>query len=188
MTTSWAFQAAFSLMLLKVLSHTIWENACYHMVLVGHRAHGALKTLIFEKTFRMSSAANKDYSSGEIMSLIHRDSGRVWTFVWDLADLIEIPFEFFLSAYYLWINLGWSAFTGCILYAILWQVNKYKGKLHRHTWGVIDRKRDKRMLRTSEAFHHAKMLKLYGWEQKFEENVTQLYNDESGNCRFYNYI
>ena len=75
---------------------------------------------IFEKTFRMSNACNKDYSSGEIMSLIHRDSGRVWSFVWDLNDFLEIPFEFIVSAYYLYTNLGWSAFSGVGLYALLW--------------------------------------------------------------------
>ena len=98
------------------------------------------------KIFRMSNATNKEYSSGEIMNLIHRDAGRVWSFVWDLSDIIETPFEMIVAGYFLWTNLRWSAFTGLALYVALWFINKYKSKLHRKTWRIIDKKRDKRML------------------------------------------
>ena len=153
MTTAWAFKIATGLLLLKIFKHTLWENMCYYMVLTGHMAHSTLKAILFTKTFRMSNATNKDYSSGEIMNLIHRDAGRVWSFVWELSTIIETPFEMIVAAYFLWTNLGWFAFTGVGLYAFLWQVNKYKSKLHRQTWGVIDRKRDKRMQQTSEWLH-----------------------------------
>ena len=179
MTQMWALKIAMTLLLLKVFKHTLWENICYKMILCGHWAHGALKQIIFEKTFRMSTASNKDYSQGEIMNLIHRDSGRVWSFVWELNTIIETPFEMIIAAYFLWTNLGYSSFTGVFLYAILFFVNRYKSKLHKKTWGVIDRKRDKRMQQTAEAFHNAKMLKLYGWEQPFQASVSKLYEEEN---------
>ena len=72
-----------------------------------------------------------------------------------------------VAGYFLWTNLGPSCLTGFTLYLILFVINKYKSKLHKRTWKVIDRKRDKRMQQTSEAFTNAKMLKLQGWEQKF---------------------
>ena len=100
---------------------------------------------------------------------------RVYEFVWELSTIIETPFEMIVSGYFLWKNLGWSVFSGIGLYIALWYINKYKSKLHCQTWGVIDKKRDKRMQQTSEAFHNAKMLKLYGWEQKFQASVTKLY-------------
>ena len=62
MTQMWAFKIAMGLLLLKVFKHTVWENICYKMILCGHYAHGALKGVIFEKTFHMSTASNKDYS------------------------------------------------------------------------------------------------------------------------------
>ena len=178
MTSAWAVKVGIALLAIKVFKHTLWENLCYKMVLVGHTAHTTLKAILFGKTFRMSNATNKDYSSGEIMNLIHRDAGRVWSFVWDLSTIIETPIEMTVAAYFLWTNLGWCAFTGLGVYAALWQVNKYKSKLHRKTWRVVDRKRDKRHTQTSEAFHNAKMLKLYGWEQKFQASVTDLYQEE----------
>ena len=109
-TTMWAVKIALALLFIKVIKHTLWENLCYKMILTGIRAHGALKDILFAKTFRMSNASNKDYSSGEIMGLIHRDAGRVWTFVWELGDIVQTPFELAVSAYFLWTNLGWCSF------------------------------------------------------------------------------
>ena len=167
------------LLVIKISKHTIWENLCYRMVLVGHMAQGGLRQVLFAKVFRMSTVSNKSYTQSEIMSIINGHSGRVWTFVWGLSTLLETPFQVFLAVYLLYTNLGWFAFTGVFLYAFLWQVNKYKSKFHRKTWGVLDIKRDKRHNKSSEAFHHAKMLKLYGWEQKFLTNINELYDQET---------
>ena len=100
------------------------------------------------------------------MNLIHRDAGRVWSFVWDLSRVIETPFQMIIASYFLFKELGYAALTSLVLYAGLWFINKHKSKLHRKTYKIIDKKRDKRMQMTSEAFNHAKMLKLYGWENK----------------------
>ena len=126
----------------------------------------------------MSAASNKDYSSGEIMNLIHRDAGRVWSFVWDLSRIIECPFDLIIASYFLFKELGFTSLVTVVLYGGLWLINKYKSKLHRKTYRIIDKKRDKRMQMTSEAFNHAKMLKLYGWERNFENAITNLYLEE----------
>ena len=149
------------------------------MILTGHMAHGTLRQILFAKVFRMSTVSNKSYTQSEIQGIIDHHSGRIWSFVWEISTILETPFEIFLSAYLLWTNLRWFSFAGVFLYGFLWQVNKYKSRFHRKTWGVIDIKRDKRHNKSSEAFHHAKMLKLYGWEQKFLVNINTLYDEEN---------
>ena len=69
------------------------------MVIIGHRLHTTLKTLLFKKNFRLSSATNKDYSSGEIINLIERDANSVLLFVWEMPVLLEVPFEFAAGGY-----------------------------------------------------------------------------------------
>ena len=101
------------------------------MVLVGHRANNALQNILFNKTFRMSAASNKDYSSGETMNVIHRDAGRVWSFVWDLSRVIECPFDLIISSYFLYRELGYTSLMTVVIYVALWFINKYKSKLHR---------------------------------------------------------
>ena len=165
-------------MVIELFSYTFSEYLRFYMILVGHKAHTTLKSILFKKYFRISNASNKDYSSGEIINLTDRDANRVWSFVWELSTLLSSPFQMTVAGYFLWTNLGPSCLTGFFLYLMLYAINKYKSKLHRRTWKVIDRKRDKRMQQTQEAFTNAKMLKLQGWEQKFQSSVTSLYSEE----------
>jgi ABC-type multidrug transport system fused ATPase/permease subunit len=69
--------------LLRVLAHTIWEYFCFQMIEVGHRAHTALKVMLFRKNFKMTSATNKDFSSGEINNIVMNESNRIWSFIWE---------------------------------------------------------------------------------------------------------
>ena len=50
------------LLVIKISKHTIWENLCYRMILVGHMAHGTLRQILFAKVFRMSTVSNKSYT------------------------------------------------------------------------------------------------------------------------------
>lgn len=68
--------------LTRCLFHTVWEYFCFQMIEVGHRAHTSLKTILFQKDLRMSSATNKDFSEGEISSIIMGDSNKIWDFIW----------------------------------------------------------------------------------------------------------
>ena len=113
-----AAKVGFLLIFLKLFAHTFWENLCYYMIETGHKSHTSLKTILFKKNFRISAATNKNYSSGEILNLIERDGNRVWTFVWDLPDIIEIPFEMIVAFYYIYIYVGVSALSGIVLYGI----------------------------------------------------------------------
>jgi hypothetical protein len=68
--------------LARAFNHTVWEYFCFQMIEVGHRAHTSLKTILFRKDLRMSAATNKDFSEGEISSIIMGDTNKVWDFVW----------------------------------------------------------------------------------------------------------
>lgn len=81
-TTLWALLTGLSIPLLRVMTHTSWEYFCFEMIEVGHRAHTALKTILFKKDLRMTSATNKDFSEGEVSSVIMGDSNKIWDFIW----------------------------------------------------------------------------------------------------------
>ena len=88
------------------------------MVMIGHKCHTTLKTLLFKKNFRLSAATNKDYSSGEILNLIERDANRVWTFVWDLPALLEVPFELSIGGYIIYKEVGTNALAAAALFGL----------------------------------------------------------------------
>ena len=109
------------------------------MVETGHKSHTSLKTVLFKKNFRISAATNKDYSSGEILNLIERDANRVWTFVWDLPALIEIPFELCVSAYFVWIYVGVSAVAGLAIFGLTLALQKFQSRMNEVTRKKIEK-------------------------------------------------
>ena len=97
-----AVKVAISIIALKIFSHTFWETLCYYMVETGHKAHTSLKTVIFKKALRLSAATNKQYSSGQVLNLIERDCNKIWTFVWDMPRMFEIPFNLAVACFYIY--------------------------------------------------------------------------------------
>ena len=88
------------------------------MVETGHKSHTTLKTLLFKKNFKLSAATNKEYTSGKILSLIEKDANLVWTFVWDLPDLVEVPCVLLLAGYTIYMQVGLNVIVAGALFAL----------------------------------------------------------------------
>ena len=173
-----AITIACQLLAIKGFSQIFWEHVCYYMIETGHKSHTSLKTVMFKKALRMSPATNKDYSSGEVLNLIERDCNRVWSCIWDVPACFEIPFELVVATYYIYSYVGFSALSGLTLYGITFALQKYQSKMNETARKKIDKQKDERMMKTSEGFNHAQNLKLYGWEQKFGDKISEIYNEE----------
>lgn len=123
------FKAVFLALLMPVLQcicHTIWEYFCFQMIEVGHRAHTSLKTILFQKDLRMSSATNKDFSEGEISSIIMGDSNKIWDFIWQLPEYIECPFVLICASYFTFQSIGWYGFIVVILTIVQFSLGYYR--------------------------------------------------------------
>ena len=90
---------ALSVPLIQTMVHTTWEYFCFQMIEVGHRAHTALKVMLFRKNFKMTNATNKDFSSGEVSHIIMGESNRIWDFIWTMPDYFECPLHLIFSSF-----------------------------------------------------------------------------------------
>ena len=99
---------------LDIFSSMFWGYFDYQMIEVGHLTQASLKTILFRKNFRMSEATNKDFSSGEINSIIMGETGIVWQFVWSLSDYFECPLDIMLGLYYIYYSVGWCSVIALI--------------------------------------------------------------------------
>jgi len=106
---------------LHMIVHTTWEYFCFQMIELGHRAHTSLKVMLFRKNFRMTTATNKDFSSGEISHIIMNESNKIWTLIWNGPEYFECPLHLISASYFVFSELGWSGiiavvFTLCQIY------------------------------------------------------------------------
>ena len=177
-TTLWALLTGLMIPLSKGLHHMIWEYFCFEMIEVGHRAHTSLKTMLFKKDLRMSNATNKDFTEGEVSSIIMGETGRVWTFIWSMSDYIECPFEIIVASYYTFQYIGWYGFIVVIFTFIQFAMGYIRGSTEKEVNKEKREKHDKRMAHINESFQNIKGVKLYGWENKFLDKIEDLYQQE----------
>ena len=123
----------------------------------------------------MSEATNKDFSSGEINSIIMGETGRVWSFVWSMADYFECPLDIFIGLYYIYSSVGRFAIIAIISNLGFMYYHKHKGDKDEEKRKKIRQLDDERNTYTVESLSNIKTLKLYGWEQKFKRKIENLY-------------
>ena len=90
----------------------------------GHVAVNSIQMMIYRKNFKMSPAAKKSYSTGQINNIINTDSQVLWQFIDDISIAIQIPFEFAYCAYFISYSVGWSIMPGVAIFLATWFINK----------------------------------------------------------------
>ena len=98
--------------------HTAWEYFAFGMIEFGHRTHTALKVMLFRKNFKMTSATNKDFSSGEINNIVMNESNSIWTFIWEGPAYFETIFHLITGSIIVFYNIGWCGLIVLVFTAI----------------------------------------------------------------------
>ena len=164
--------------LMRIICHTTWEFFCFQMIEVGHRAHTALKVMLFRKNFKMTAATNKDYSSGEINHIIMGESGRIWTFIWTAPDYIECAVHLVTASYICFQQIGYCGFI--VVFFVLARMfsNYIRGKTETNDGEKRHSKHRERTMYVNESFNNIKTVKLFGWEPDFLRKVDEVYQEE----------
>ena len=100
-----------------------------------------------------------------------------------MPAIVIIPFNLTISFYALFSFFGLTFFVGIgmliIIIIIIWIVQyRYLANTK-----IMLQKKDKRMRLTTHTLHIIKILKLFGWEEEFRENIDEKRNDELINIK-----
>ena len=171
---------AFALLipLLHCMVHTTWEYFCFQMIEVGHRAHTSLKVMLFRKNIRMTTATNKDFSTGEISHIIMGESNCIWQFIWDAPNFLECPLHLINGTYIVFRELGWSGMVVFVFVVCQITYGNFRGRFEKDINKEKSEKSTKRMLHINESFTNIKSVKLFGWENKFLDLIENMFQEE----------
>jgi ABC-type multidrug transport system fused ATPase/permease subunit len=176
--TCWMFAFGLIIPISRMIQHTTWEYFCFQMIEVGHRAHTSLKAMLYRKNFKMTSATNKDFSSGEINNIVMSESDRIWTFIWEGPAYFECAFYLITGTIMVFNNIGWCGFIMVFFSGGRMFVQYIKGKTESSIGEKLKGKREKRNLYINEAFNNIKTVKLFGWEPDFLQKVDEVFQEE----------
>ncbi|XP_064080545.1 multidrug resistance-associated protein 1-like [Macrobrachium nipponense] len=155
------------------------------MFLVGLRMRTAIISAVYTKAMRISNSAKKKSTTGEIVNLMSVDAQRFMDITTYINMLWSAPLQIGLALYFLWELLGPSVLAGLAVMIIVIPINGVIAKKTKDLQLKQMKNKDHRVKLMNEILNGIKLfssycrfLKLYAWEQSFEEQVLQVRGKE----------
>ncbi|XP_049867758.1 multidrug resistance-associated protein 1 isoform X3 [Pectinophora gossypiella] len=148
------------------------------MYLVGMRIRTALTSAIYRKSLRMSNAARKESTVGEIVNLMSVDAQRFLELTAYLNMIWSAPLQIALALFFLWGILGPSVLAGLAVMIVLIPVNGLIANRVKTLQINQMKYKDERVKLMNEVLNGIKVLKMYAWEPSFEDQILKIRNKE----------
>ncbi|XP_052261658.1 multidrug resistance-associated protein 1-like isoform X6 [Dreissena polymorpha] len=168
-----------SVMLVVVMFQTIILHQYFqHCVVVGMRLRTAIIGSVYEKMLKLSNAARRTSTVGEIVNLMSVDAQRFNDMMTYINMVWSGPVQISFSIYFLWVTLGPSILAGLGVMIVMIPLNAVvANKVKQYQVKQMNLK-DKRIKMMNEILNGIKILKLYAWERSFEQKVLKIRNKE----------
>ncbi|XP_018335871.1 multidrug resistance-associated protein 1-like isoform X2 [Agrilus planipennis] len=166
------------LLFASTIQTLIFAQGLNKMFIVGMRIRTALISSIYRKSLRISNAAKKDISTGEIVNLISIDAERFVEFISSVNMLWSAPFQIIIALIFLWKLLGLAVLLGLMVMLVLIPVNLFIGNKMKNLQTLQMKHKDERIKFMNEILVGIKVLKMYAWESSFEKNVQAIRDKE----------
>ena len=164
--------------LVKISKTFAHHQAKFYSQVLGVKTVNQVSALIYDKITKTSIFIKNQISEGELLNFIQSDADSLTFLYTSLPGIINVPFNFAVALYMLFVFFGKSFVFGFVtlvaLIAIIWVVQK---KYLLNAKNMLYKK-DGRMRITTHTFHILKILKLFGWEDEFEAKIKTKREDE----------
>ncbi|KAI9109511.1 hypothetical protein K1719_019565 [Acacia pycnantha] len=140
----------------------------------GMRMRSALMVAIYKKQLKLSSAARRTHSTGEIVNYIAVDAYRMGEFPWWFHSTWTSVVQLFLSIGVLFGVVGLGALPGLVPLLTCGFLNIPFAKIIQKCQSEFMVAQDERLRSTSEILNSMKIIKLQSWEEKFKTLVETL--------------
>jgi hypothetical protein len=106
------------------------------------------------------------------------DSQRLVDFINMFNILWSAPFQIFIAAVLLWLQLGIATLSGITFLIILLPLNGFISAKMRSIQMLLMKEKDKRVKLMNEILSYIKVLKLYAWENPFIDKIMVIREKE----------
>ncbi|ODQ63868.1 multidrug resistance-associated protein 1 [Nadsonia fulvescens var. elongata DSM 6958] len=169
---------SFGMLLVTVFENLFYSEYYQQAFSIGLKAQTALSSMMVKKTLVLAPQERKDRSTGDLVTMMNTDIGRVYTMPIYINDIWMLPVELFVCLYSLYSLLGPATWAGVAVMVALLPVNGIFAKFQSKHWFNLMDMKDKRSRAATEIFSNIKSLKLYNWESTFIKRSEDIRNKE----------
>lgn len=169
---------AFTMFAVATLMTLISSTQADRFFVVGMRAKTILTAAIYRKSLRISNSARRNKTTGEIVNLMSSDAQKFQELVMFVNMLWTAPISICLALVLLYQELGAAVFAGLAVMITLMPINALIVSKNRKLQVKQMKSKDERVKMMNEILSGIKVLKLYAWEESFEQQVMRIRNKE----------
>lgn len=166
------------ILLTLLVSRIIRENFLFYQQKIGAKASQAVTGVLYNKVLKISSATNKKYKLGDIITFIQVDSRRLLFLFETLPSVSRLPFQIIFCIIYLYMFVGFTFLVALVLLSIFIILNYYLAIAIAKYQKVRMKAVDERTNAVSEVVDNIKLIKFYSWVERFMDKANETRNKE----------
>lgn len=162
-----------ALLYLAMTSKAITENVYFHRAYrAGYQSRVAVSVAVYNKSLRLANAERQDTTLGELINLMQVDATKIEMFVPQIHVLWDGLLQITGYMAILYTLIGWPCFAGMALMVGAGPIQgiimgKMFGENHK-----MAKFTDKRVKTTNEALQGIQCVKMYTWEDSFQQAIA----------------
>ncbi|KAL8565198.1 hypothetical protein ACOMHN_003985 [Nucella lapillus] len=179
---------AFGLLLGTFLGTICSTQFDYNSQVVGLKIRCAIITTVYRKALTVSSVAQSKFNTGEIVNFMSTDTDRIINFCPTFHAFWSLPFQFAVSLYLLYQQVGLAFLAGIFFTIVLIPINRQLAfKIGDLSTSLMAHK-DSRVKLMNEMLCGIRVLKFYAWESHFVSLINQLRDKELHSLKMRKYL
>ncbi|KAG8247924.1 Canalicular multispecific organic anion transporter 1 [Homalodisca vitripennis] len=172
------FVYAAAMFLAAEMQTILTQNTFMNMYNVGINWRTSLMSSIYKKALRVSSAARKSSTVGEVVNLMAVDAQRCSDFAQFIHFIWTAPIIIVVALYFLWQILGVAVLAGLAVMIVIIPFNGVIANKMKKLQTKQMKYKDERVKLINEILTGIKVLKLYAWEPSFKDYILKIRDKE----------
>lgn len=158
----------------KIMESVSQRQWYFRSRLIGLKLRLLFRAAVYKKQLRLSNAARKMHSSGEIMNYVIVDAYRIGDFPFWFHQIWTTSFQLCLAIIILFESVGLATIASMFIIILTVLCNMPIAKLQHRFQSKLTVAQDERLKAMGEALVNMKVLKLYAWETHFRHVIENL--------------
>lgn len=127
--------------------------------------------MVYDKNTQTSASTNKIFNEGELTNFVQVDAQTAFNLCFQLTDILSMPIVLVVAFVFLFHTLGLSFFSGIGVFITGFIANFGISYMIQKLNKEFMKKKDARMNLTQQVLSNIKTIKLYSWQDFFQNEV-----------------